>query len=78
MSTASLAAMQNDLIRDILATKDASVLKRVKEALDTKKPTTSRTKEEALADFDEACKELKLNLKGDLDFKPAEELLNEL
>lgn len=36
------------------------------------------TKEEILANFDQACKELKLNLEGKLDFKPAEELLNEL
>ena len=36
------------------------------------------TKEEILANFDQACKELKLNLEGKLEFKPAEELLNEL
>lgn len=38
----------------------------------------SRTKEEVLADFDQACKELKLNLEGKLELKPAEELLDEL
>lgn len=37
-----------------------------------------RTKAEVLADFDQACKELKLNLEGKLEFESAEELLNEL
>lgn len=37
-----------------------------------------RTKEEVLADFDLACKELKLNLEGKLELKSAEELLDEL
>ena len=36
------------------------------------------TKEEVLANFDQACKELKLNLEGKLEFKNAEDLLNEL
>ena len=36
------------------------------------------TKEEILANFDQACKELKLNLEGKLEFKNAEDLLNEL
>lgn len=35
-------------------------------------------KEEILADIDHAFKDLKLNLEGKLDFKPAEELLYEL
>lgn len=37
-----------------------------------------RTKAEVLADFDQACKELKLNLEGKLEFKSAEEALDEL
>ena len=36
------------------------------------------TKEEILANFDQACKELKLNLEGKLEFKTAEEALKEL
>lgn len=36
------------------------------------------TKEEILESIDHAFKELKLNLEGKLEFKPAEELLNEL
>lgn len=41
-------------------------------------PYRLRTKEEVLADFDQACKELKLNLEGKLELKSAEELFNEL
>lgn len=37
-----------------------------------------RTKAEVLADFDQACKELKLNLEGKLEFKSMEELFKEL
>ena len=36
------------------------------------------TKEEILANFDQACKELKLNLEGKLEFKTAEEVLKEI
>ena len=35
-------------------------------------------KEEALASFDQACKELKQNLEGELTFKSLEEALDEL
>lgn len=36
------------------------------------------TKEEILANFDQACKELKLNLEGKLEFKTLEEALKEI
>ena len=36
------------------------------------------TKKEILANFDQACKELKLNLEGKLEFKTLEEALDEL
>lgn len=36
------------------------------------------TKEEILANFDQACKELKLNLEGKLELKSMEDLLKEL
>lgn len=36
------------------------------------------SKKEALASFDQACKELKENLEGKLTFKSLEEALNEL
>ena len=41
-------------------------------------PAPYYTKAEILAGFDEACKELKAQLDGKLEFKPAEQLLNEL
>lgn len=52
----------------------------IKEAttVEEEKAYRPRTKEEVLADFDQACKELKLNLEGKLELRPAEELLNEL
>lgn len=37
-----------------------------------------RTKKELVADFKEACTDLKLKLEGKLEFQSAEELLNEL
>lgn len=36
------------------------------------------TKEDVIENIDCALKELKLNLDGKLEFKPAEDLLNEL
>lgn len=52
----------------------------IKEAtsVEEEEPYRPRTKAEVLADFDLACKELKLNLEGKLELKSAEELLNEL
>ncbi len=37
-----------------------------------------QSKEEILANIDQSFKELKLNLEGKLEFRPAEELLDEL
>lgn len=63
------------------------IKKLVKQRNDTHSEATSivaeetvpyRTKAEILAGFDEACKELKANLAGELEFKPAEDLLHEL
>lgn len=50
----------------------------LKERAEEEEAYRSRTKAEVLADFDQACKELKLNLEGKLEFKPAEELFDEL
>ena len=41
-------------------------------------PAHYYTKAEILAGFDEACKELKAQMDGKLEFKPTEESLNEL
>jgi hypothetical protein len=70
----SLAGMKNDLIRRILDEDNASVLKEVKEILEP----TPRTKEELLADFDEACKEVRMSIEGKIKLKTLEEALNEL
>ena len=72
---------------------DVNVLKKVKDLLRREERKASEaevpsvvsegevpymTKEEILANFDQACKELKLNLEGKLELKKAEDLLNEL
>ena len=87
----SLEAVQTELIRDILNVSDVLILEKVRKMLrreDSKAKQGTRcvaeeempymTKAEILANFDQACKELKLNLEGKLKFKDAEELMNEL
>lgn len=89
--TVSLEAVQTELIRDILNVDDILVLEKIRKVLrrEEKKAECSHsvvteekvpymTKAEILANFDQACKELKLNLDGKLEFKDAEELLDEL
>ena len=90
-NTMSLEAVQTELIRDILNVSDIHILEKLKSVLirEANKADESAmmvaedelpymTKAEILANFDQACKELKLNLEGKLEFKDAEELLNEL
>ena len=90
-NTMSVEAVQTELIRDILNVSDIHILEKLKFMLrrEEKKAEKSvmmvaedevpyMTKAEILANFDQACKELKLNLEGKLEFKDAEELLNEL
>lgn len=91
MSVISLEAEKNDLIRRILDVDDIAILKKMKSMLMNsereevnacmmvaEEPVPYQTKAEILANLDEACKELKLNLEGKLEFKSAEDLLNEL
>ena len=90
-NTMSLEAVQTELIRDILNVSDIHILEKLKSVLrrEANKADESAmmvaedevpymTKDEILANVDQACKELKLNLEGKLEFKDAEELLNEL
>ena len=90
-NTMSLEAVQTELIRDILNVSDIHILEKLKSVLrrEANKADESAmmvaedevpymTKDEILVNFDQACKELKLNLEGKLEFKDAEELLNEL
>ena len=91
MSTMSLEAVQTDLIRQILNVSDIHILSKVKQLLRREEKETTdypmmmaeervpyKTKAEVLADFGQACKELKLNLEGKLEFKSLEEALDEL
>ena len=86
-----LEAVQMELIRDILNVDDVLVLEKIRKMLrrEDKKAEQGTlcvaeeevpymSKAEILANFDQSCKELKLNLEGKLEFKNAEDLLNEL
>ena len=87
----SLEAVQTELIRDILNVDDVLVLEKIRKMLRCEEKKAEQgtlcvaeeelpymSKAEILANFDQACKELKLNLEGKLELKNAEELLNEL
>ena len=87
----SLEAEQKELIRDILNVSDVLLLEKIRKMLHREEEKAEQgtlcvaeeevpymTEAEILANFDQACKELKLNLEGKLEFKDAEELLNEL
>lgn len=60
-------------------------LKSIKKLVEQKQKETAvakdyrpRTKEELVDDFKAVCEDLKLKMKGKLEFQSAEELLNEL
>ena len=93
MATMTLEALQNELIRELLDVRDINLLKKVCDLLrhetpgyEVAEPTSVvaedqepyMSKEEILANFDHACKELKLNLEGKLEFKTLKEALDEL
>ena len=86
MSAMSLEAEKNELILRILDV-DVAILRRVKSMLSCEEEQTSvvaeeaapyQTKAEILASLDQACKELKLNLEGKLEFKSLDDALNEI
>ena len=87
----SLEAVQTELIRDILNVSDVLILEKIRRMLRREEKKAEQgtmcvaedevpymTKAEILAHFDQACKELKLNLEGKLEFKTLEEALDEL
>ena len=87
----SLEAVQTELIRDILNVNDVLLLEKIRKMLRREEKKAEQgtlcvaeeevpymTKTEILANFDQACKELKLNLEGKLEFKTLEEALDEL
>lgn len=87
METISLEAEKNELIRRILDVDDIAILRKMKSMLSSEEKQTNivadeavpyQTKAEILENLDQACKELKLNLAGKLEFKSAEDLLDEL
>lgn len=87
MGTISLEAEKNELIRRILDVDDIAILRKMKSMLSSEEKQTNivadeavpyQTKAEILENLDQACKELKLNLAGKLEFKSAEDLLDEL
>ena len=87
----SLEAVQTELIREILNVSDVLVLEKIKRMLRQEETKAEQgtmcveeeevphmTKAEILANFDQACKELKLNLEGKLEFETLEEALDEI
>lgn len=90
MSTMALEAEKNELIRQILDVDDIAILKKIKSILNSEEKNVNivaeeavpyhrtKTKAEVLEDLDAACKELKLNLEGKLEFKSLEDALNEI
>lgn len=90
MSTMALEVEKNELIRRILDVDDIAILKKVKSMLNSEEKNVNcvadeavpyhriKTKAEVLEDLDAACKELKLNLEGKLEFKSLEDALNEI
>ena len=80
MTTTTLESLQNEVIRDVLNVRKTHeyAASQPASAVASEEAEPYMTKEEILTNFDQACKELKLNLEGKLEFKPAEELLNEL
>lgn len=94
MSTISIQADQNSLIREILQIQDSDVLHSIKIYIrnvvnDVKSHVATSdaeidesvpdlTKEELVADLNEMCEQIKLVRAGKLKGRPAEELLNEL
>lgn len=87
MSTTSLQAEQNDLIRRILDVKDLDLLRRVKALLNAevaiddnvKEPDLPyTTREEIESHLERACEEVRKIREGELVSIKAEDLLNEL
>ena len=86
MTTTTLESLQNEVIRDVLNVSDVHILKKLKNFLRREERKTheyaasqpASAVASILANFDQACKELKLNLEGKLEFKTLEEALNEL
>lgn len=79
MSSISLQATQNEIIRQVLNTQDIHFLDKIKNLFLKKEADDAyMVGEEPLAGFSEALKELKDYRDGKIELKPLDDLLNEL
>lgn len=79
MSSISLQATQNEIIRQVLNTQDIHFLDKIKKLFLKKEADDAcMVGEEPFAGFSEALKELKDYRDGKIELKPLDDLLNEL
>ena len=86
MTPSNIQAAQNEIIRQVLNTRDIHLLDRIRGLLANKEANEAcraheepcMTKEEILSGFDNALHELKSYREGKLELKPLEDVLNEL
>ncbi len=80
MKTISLQAVQNDIIRQVLNTKDISLLEKISNlfASNVANDNSSMSDKEILSGFEGSLQELKAYKEGRLKLKPLEEVLDEL
>lgn len=79
MSSISLQATQNEIIRQVLNTQDIHFLDKIKHLFLKKEADDAcMVGEEPLAGLSEALKELKDYRDGKIELKPLDDLLNEL
>lgn len=87
MTATELDAYRANVARDVLNISSISLLEKIKKLIksEEKKRATAAvddsgplTHEELVSEFNESLEELKLNMDGKLEFRPAEELLAEL
>lgn len=84
MTTLELEALKAEVARAVLETESRTLLEKVKKLFLREQKKEARaeeetmSKEEILADFSEACRELKLRREGKVKLKTLEEALDEL
>lgn len=77
----AIDALKEELLQAISNSNDISLLNKVRDLImpiSAEEEAACMTKEDILADFDQACKEVKLRKEGKLKFKTIEETLDEL
>lgn len=87
MTAIELDAYRANVARDVLNISSISLLEKIKKLIKREEKesnvmTTDNyiplTHEELVSEFKESLDELKLNLEGKMEFRPIEELINEL